>query len=109
MDPARRAGRRRLAGTFVLAALIMSQAWAPPARASVVVGACCLQGSPCDEIDPFSCDQRNGTFMGSGTVCANVDCPSGVAAPVLSIFGLVGMIGGLAGFGAYRIFFRKRG
>lgn len=40
------------------------------------IGACCLGDASClDSADNLTCDQLEGTFMGDGTLCADVTCP----------------------------------
>ena len=77
---------RLVAGAFLLVAVVAVQGWTPPAGATASVGACCLgavddddddatpMNSGCQNIDPFACEQQGGTFFGSGTSCANVNC-----------------------------------
>ena len=72
------------------------------ARAVAPTGACCVAPSQCEDLIEFQCENVDGDFIGTGTSCADIDCTP-VAAPLLSMFGLVATIGMLITFGAYRI------
>lgn len=81
---------------------------APRAFAAAPIGACCLSNGACvDEIE-FQCAAQNGDFIGAGTTCATVECDAPLAAPLLSIGGLIAALGALAGLGAYRLMIGRR-
>lgn len=99
---------KRIALALVVGALLLASG-APPARATVSVGACCLANGQCLSVTQFDCDAQNGDFIGPDTSCLMIDCPSSaVGAPVLSILGLVAAIGALIGLGLYRLLPRRR-
>jgi hypothetical protein len=56
----------------------------------------------------FSCEQQNGDFIGNQTSCQAIDCAAPVAAPMLSIVGLVAALGALGGLGVYRLAIARR-
>ncbi len=90
----------------VLAAVLVGLP--PAAFATVSVGACCLANGTCTEVDVFSCEQQNGDFIGDQTSCQAIDCAAPVAAPLLSIVGLVAALGALGGLGVYRLTIGRR-
>lgn len=44
-------------------------------------GACCLPGGECRLLAAADCIRRGGTYAGNGSLCANVVCATGTAAP----------------------------
>jgi hypothetical protein len=71
-------------------------------------GACCGTEGSCTDTTQFTCEAEGGSFIGEGTECATVNCGARIGAPVLSIFGIVAMIGALGGWGVFRLFQRRR-
>ena len=89
-------------------ALVMILALLSVARAAAPLGACCLANGACVDLVAFQCDGQGGEFIGNGTSCATVRCDAPVAAPLLSIFGLVAAVGALGGLGVYRLLIGRR-
>ena len=56
----------------------------------------------------MQCAGSGESFIGEGTSCATINCAAPVAAPVLSIFGMVAAAGALAALGIGRLFTRRR-
>ena len=92
----------------VVAVLLALPLLATPARAVAPDGACCLADLSCEDVDEFTCAEQGGQFIGAETSCANVQCRARVEAPVLSILGLVGVVGALAGLGIFRLVRKRR-
>jgi hypothetical protein len=99
---------RRLAAVMLIAALMLPVLLSSAALAGAPVGACCLVGGGCDDLMSFTCEDQGGTFLGDGTSCSETACDRSLAAPLLSIFGLVSAVGSLVGLGLYRLLFRRR-
>ena len=99
---------RRVAGWVVGMALAGLCIGVVPARAVAPTGACCLPAGTCQDILEFTCDGEGGEFLGGGTTCANVDCRAPTAAPLLSFFGLIAVLGALGGLGIYRLVYQRR-
>jgi hypothetical protein len=76
--------------------------------AAAPLGACCLQNGSCADLVSFQCTDAGGDFIGDGTTCRTVRCDAPVAAPLLSIFGVVAACGALGGLGVYRLVFARR-
>jgi hypothetical protein len=94
---------------LALAALLSLPLLVPaPVHGVAVDGACCLANGSCQDLILEQCDTLNGDFIGEGTSCATVDCAAPVAAPLLSIGGLVAALGALAALGVYRLAIRRR-
>ncbi|MBX3024113.1 hypothetical protein KF840_04305 [bacterium] len=89
----------RLVGAAALC-LVMGGA---PARANLPLGACCFANGTCQDLMVTQCDGLSGDFIGEGTSCQQIDCAAPVAAPVLSIAGLVAACGALAALALYRL------
>lgn len=51
-------------------------------------GACCLSDESCVEVTASECDAQGGTYQGTYTTCAQVDCAVG-AIPTVSEWGLI--------------------
>ncbi len=47
----------------------------PATCGATPIGACCLADTSCGEVTQPVCSQRDGTFQGNNTLCANVTCP----------------------------------
>jgi hypothetical protein len=99
----------RIAPMTAAAALFLLLASAPAARANLPLGACCLVNHTCQDLMVTQCDDQGGDFIGEGTSCTQIDCAAPVAAPVLSIAGLIGALGALSALGLYRLSIRRRG
>jgi hypothetical protein len=100
--------RRGTAALGLAAALLLPAMGVPPALANLPLGACCLGGGSCQDLMVTQCEGLNGEFIGEGTSCQTVDCGAPVAAPLLSLGGLVAAFGALAGLGVYRLAARRR-
>jgi hypothetical protein len=87
--------------------MILALCLAAPASANLPLGACCLADG-CIDVQVLQCDADGGDFLGEGTACADVECGRSVAAPMLSIAGLIAALGALGGLGAWRLV-RRRG
>lgn len=98
---------RRWAAVILMAALMLP-VLSSAALAGAPVGACCLVGGGCDDLMSFTCEDQGGTFLGDGTSCSETACDRSLAAPLLSVFGLVAAVGSLVGLGLYRLLFRRR-
>jgi len=98
--------RTRNLGMAVVALVVLLLA--PAARANLPLGACCLANGSCQDLMVTQCDGQSGTFIGEGTSCQQIDCDRPVAAPVLSITGLIAALGALAALGVYRLATRRR-
>lgn len=94
--------------TRVAVAALLVLLLATAARANLPLGACCLANGTCQDLMVTQCDGQNGTFIGEGTSCQQIDCDRPVAAPVLSITGLVAALGALAALGLHRLATRRR-
>jgi hypothetical protein len=94
--------------TVALAALMSGPALAGVALAFEPTGACCLAAGGCDDLLGMMCEDQGGTFLGDGTSCRSIACDAPLAVPMLSIVGLVAAVGGLGGFGLYRLLFRPQ-
>ena len=92
----------------VLSALLLGLLLAAPAHANLPLGACCLAAGGCQDLMVTQCEGLGGDFIGEGTACAEVDCGQPVAAPLLSIGGLVAALGALGGLGAWRLLRGRR-
>jgi hypothetical protein len=88
--------------------LVVTLASLSVARATAPLGACCLTNGACVDLVSFQCDGQGGEFIGGGTSCATVRCDAPVAAPLLSILGMVAAVGALAGLGVYRLLIGRR-
>ena len=93
-----------LGGVLLLAALTLSP---PEVRANLPLGACCLANGVCEDLMVTQCEGLGGDFIGEDTSCSTIDCAAPVVAPMLSIFGLVAIVGALGGLGAYRLLLRR--
>jgi len=82
---------------------------AAPALALAPVGACCFANGSCQDLIDSACSTQGGSFIGFGTLCATVDCAAPLAAPMLSVFGIVAAVGALAALGVGALFRRRRG
>ncbi len=90
-----------------LAALLLGV----PVRSAFAVtpsGACCFATGACQDLLETQCETQNGDFIGGGTTCQAIDCSAPVAAPMLSIAGLVAALGALGGLGVYRLTIGRR-
>ena len=96
----------RLWGVGLWLSVLSVQVFPLPASANIPFGACCLDRGGCSEIDELLCTDEGGTFAGDDTICANVNCH--VAAPVISILGIVGIAGAMSGLGVYTLLRRRR-
>jgi hypothetical protein len=99
---------RRLAIVSLFSALLFTPVLAGVALAFEVTGACCLASGGCNNLIGDTCESQAGTYIGDGTSCSDIECSTPLAAPMLSIFGLVSAVGMLGGFGLYRLLFRSR-
>src|SRR5512146_1472075 len=97
---------RLLAGSVI--ALVVGVAPLAPVWAAAPLGACCLENGGCADLISFQCLEQGGSFIGDGTACATVNCAASVAAPLLSIAGVVAAIGALGGLGVYRLLIGRR-
>ena len=88
--------------------LLLGVLHAPPAWANLPLGACCFPNGSCQDLMVTQCDGLSGEFIGEGTSCQAVDCAAPVAAPLLSIGGLVAAFGALTALGVYRLTSRRR-
>lgn len=93
-----------MAGAALLALLFSA---GRPASAFSPVGACCLPNGSCEDTSEFGCDKLGGEFVDAATTCAMVNCAAPVAAPLVSIFGLVAVVGAMGGLGVYRLVFGR--
>ena len=98
----------RHAGGWVASVALAALCAAVPARGFAPTGACCLPAGACQDILQFTCEGQGGEFLGGGTMCATVDCSTPTTAPLLSFFGLVAVVGALAGLGSYRLLYQRR-
>jgi len=90
-------------GAAILAALFLLAA-APTLTWGVAMdGACCLESGNCRETTDFDCESAGGSFIGFGTTCAEVDCGISVAAPALSLFGILGAAGAVLAAAIWRL------
>jgi hypothetical protein len=80
----------------------------PSAFAAAQLGACCFANGACQDLVSFQCETQDGDFIGDGTSCQAIDCAAPVAAPMLSIAGLVAALGALGGLGVYRLTIGRR-
>lgn len=97
----------RIATLTAAALLFLLLAGAPAALANLPLGACCFANGGCQNLMVTQCDGQNGDFIGEGTSCQQIDCAAPVAAPLLSITGLVAVLGALAALGLYRLAARR--
>src|SRR5262245_57629551 len=88
-------------------ALLAPHVSVPAAHAIAPGGACCFPDLGCENFDEFTCTINGGEFIGGNVTCASIQCTH-VKAPVASILGLVGIMGGLVGVGTYRLIRRRR-
>lgn len=88
----------------LLLTLIAAQ---PAALAVAPTGACCLPDGSCQDLIAPQCDDLNAQFIGEETSCMQIDCSRPVAAPVLSIFGLIAILGALGGLGVRSLMSRR--
>ena len=98
----------RLRGRMVLALVGMAlcaSVLPPAAWANAPVGACCLPGGSCENLDDFTCDAREGRFVSFDSTCARINC---AAAPALSFAGLILVAGLLGTFGCALVLRRLR-
>jgi hypothetical protein len=95
-------------GALIAALSVLALALPTRSPAFEPAGACCLANGACENLIAAQCETLGGDFVGAETSCATTDCTAPVAAPMLSIFGFVALIGGLGGLGAYRLFLRRR-
>jgi len=101
-------GRRaNWVGAAALAAVLIVVP-VPRAFAVAPLGACCFATRACQDLLAFQCAAQNGDFIGDGTSCQAIDCAAPVAAPMLSIAGLVAALGALGGLGIYRLTIGRR-
>lgn len=100
--------RARGSGFWMLAVLAVTLALAPAAHAGIPTGACCFANGSCQDQTAEQCEARNADFIGEATSCDHVSCAAPLAAPMLSIVGVVALLGALAGFGVYRLTFGRR-
>jgi hypothetical protein len=98
---------RRIAAMTSAAVLCLFLAGVPAALANLPLGACCLANGSCQNLMVTQCDGLNGEFIGEGTSCQQIDCAAPVAAPLLSIGGLVAALGALTALGLYRLAVRR--
>lgn len=101
-----RSARVRLAALGFAATLMCTPILTRVALATAPIGACCLTGGTCADLLDSTCESQGGTFIGIGTACSEIDCSTSLAAPALSIAGLIAAIGTLVGLGLYRLFLR---
>lgn len=101
-----RTSMTRLATAAAVVWLLLAAA--PAAFANLPLGACCLANGSCQDLMMTQCDGLNGEFIGEGTACQQIDCGAPVAAPLLSIGGLVAALGALTALGVYRLAVRRR-
>lgn len=102
--------RRRHAGwmsAVVLAAMTIGLS-APAVFAVALEGACCVAGGGCEDTTLLQCETLDGTYIGDGTTCQAIDCGAPVAAPLLSLGGLIVGLGALGGLGVYRLTVGRR-
>ena len=99
---------RAIVGAAVAALVLAGPCALPVALAVAPLGACCLSNGACVDELAFVCEGQGGSFIGAGTSCSTIDCTAPVAAPMLSIFGVVAAVGALAGLGVYRLIFPRR-
>lgn len=98
----------RTVGMGIGALLVALLALTPAVLANLPLGACCFPNGACQDVQSTQCDGLNGEFIGEGTSCREIDCNGALAAPVLSIVGLVAMLGALGGLGVYCLAIRRR-
>ena len=98
----------RTAAIALAALLLLPLFYAPPALANLPLGACCFANGSCQDLMVTQCDDLSGEFIGEGTSCQTVDCAAPVAAPLLSIGGLLAAFGALTALGVYRLTLRRR-
>jgi hypothetical protein len=91
-----------------IGALLLGLLLAAPALANLPTGACCFADGACADLMVTQCAAQNGEFIGEGTSCQTTDCAAPVAAPLLSIAGLVAALGALGGLGVYRLTIGRR-
>ncbi len=91
-----------------LCALLLGLLLATPALANLPTGACCFATGACLDLMVTQCDSQDGEFIGEGTSCQAIDCAAPVAAPMLSIAGLMAALGALGGLGVYRLTIGRR-
>ncbi len=99
---------RRSGAVAALAALLFAGAPLADARANEPLGACCFANGSCQDLQAVQCVGPGESFIGEGTSCGTVDCAAPVAAPMLSIFGVVAVIGALTALGARRLISARR-
>lgn len=99
----------RRCGVAAVFALAIVGSAATTARANDPLGACCFANGTCQDLQAVQCVGPGETFIGEGTSCSTIDCAAPVAAPVLSIFGMIAAAGALAALGARRLIAARRG
>jgi len=83
--------------------LLVFSAFADRVEATASIGACCRPNQGCETIDSFSCEEAGGIYFGDDTSCAGIVCDQQVAAPALSLLGLIGTFGALLGVATFRL------
>jgi hypothetical protein len=99
--------RSRWMGAVGLAAMTIALS-TPAVFAVAPEGACCIAGGGCEDVTLMQCDTLDGSYIGDGTACQEIDCGAPVAAPMLSIAGLIAALGALGGLGVYRLTIGRR-
>jgi len=98
---------RQRAALVVLALVVLLSA--PGAVfASAIDGACCLPSGACTVVIGSSCEAAGGEYFGDGTSCSVVNCAAPVAAPLLSVAGLIAAASGALGVSAMHFLRRRR-
>jgi hypothetical protein len=93
----------RLGATLATAAVLTVAPLGSIAAANDPTGACCLANGSCEELQGSQCAGAGGTFIGEDTSCLMIDCAAPVAAPALSILGIVAAVGALTALGIRRL------
>jgi hypothetical protein len=94
-------------GFYVLAVFWGMLVVAPVAHAVAPTGACCFRDGSCQDLTSTQCDAQGAEFI-DATSCSQINCAAPLAAPMLSIFGTVALLGALCGLGVYRLTFGRR-
>lgn len=99
----------RCMGMMLGVVALLAIAGAGRAGAVAPSGACCTPSGGCQSVAPDICERDlSGIYVGDGVLCENIQCDARVAAPLLSIFGIVATVGALGGLGVFRLLRRKR-
>jgi hypothetical protein len=98
----------RLGATFATAAVLVVAPLGSIALANDPTGACCLASGSCEELQAGQCAGEGGTFIGEDTSCLMIECAAPLAAPALSIFGIVAAVGALTALGIRRLIVGRR-